>query len=165
MNALLTTKASATQTEIHTSGASDFVTMTVCDQLCGIPVLEVQDILATQRITYVPLAPAEIVGSLNLRGRIVTAIDLRLRLNLPPRTSESPSMSVVVPYDGELYSLIVDHVGEVMSLPETAYEKNPAMLPAHWKEVMKGIFRLEDRLLVALDVTRLLHIKPKNNAH
>jgi purine-binding chemotaxis protein CheW len=147
----------------HASIATDFVTMSVCDQIFGIPVLEIQDILDTQRITYVPLAPVEIVGSLNLRGRVVTAMDIRLRLGLPARPAEHSSMSVVVQYEGELYSLIVDHVGEVMSLPAASYENNLSMLPPHWKEVMKGIFRLDERLLLVLDVGQLLRIGPKQN--
>src|SRR5215813_314004 len=86
----------------------DYVTMSIADQLFGIPVLKVQDVLGPQTITRVPLAPPEVAGSLNLRGRIVTAIDVRLRLGLEPRANQKPSMSVVVEHDGELYSVLVD---------------------------------------------------------
>jgi hypothetical protein len=81
--------------------SADFVTMTIADQLFGVPVLEVRDVLGPQRITRVPLAPPEVAGSLNLRGRIVTVIDVRIRLGLPPRPANMPGMSVVVECKGE----------------------------------------------------------------
>src|ERR1700731_467442 len=103
------------------SEAQEFVTVTVAGQLFGIPVLQVQDVLGPQRITRVPLAPPEVAGSLNLRGRIVTAIDIRIRLGLPELTDGKPGMSVVVDHGGELYSLMVDSVGEVLSLSEATF--------------------------------------------
>lgn len=133
-----------------------FVTLTVADQLCGVPVLEVRDVLAEQAITRVPLAPPEIAGSLNLRGRIVTAIDLRRRLRLPPAPAGQPRMSVVTERGGELYALLVDQVAEVMTLRTSACERNPPTLPQTWAEFSTGIYRLERRLMVVLDVGRLL---------
>ena len=97
--------------------SQDFVTMTIEGQLFGIPVLAVQDVLGPQQITKIPLAPPEVAGALNLRGRIVTAIDVRSRLKLVAWERGQDSMSVVVDHDGEFYSLIVDTVGEVLSLP------------------------------------------------
>jgi purine-binding chemotaxis protein CheW len=141
------------------AGASDFVTMTIADQLFGIPVLAVQDVLGPQRITRIPLAPREIAGALNLRGRIVTAIDVRSRLGLQARTADAPGMSVVVDHKGELYSLIVDAVGEVMSLPSESYERNPSTLDPRWREVSAGIYRLQGKLLVVLEVARLLTMR------
>jgi len=142
--------------------ASDFVSVVIEDQLFGIPVLQVRDVLASQRITRVPLAPPEVAGSLNLRGRIVTAIDLRTRLGLPPRAAEQSAgkarMSVVVDHGGELYSLVVDSAGEVLSLSEATFERNPATLDPRWREVSAGIYRLDDTLLVVFDITRLLDI-------
>src|SRR5271166_3889267 len=108
------------------------VTLTVADQLCGVPVLAVRDILGEQTITRIPLAPPEIAGSLNLRGRIVTAIDLRRRLQLPPPPAGTKLMSVVAEQSGELYALLVDQVSEVMSLPASAFERNPQTLPPAW---------------------------------
>ena len=136
-----------------------FVTLTVGDQLCGVPVLGVRDILAEQAITRIPLAPPEIAGSLNLRGRIVTAIDLRHRLGLPPPAQGTPRMSVVAEQGGELYALLVDQVAEVMSLKEAAFEPNPQTLPPNWAQFSAGIYRLENRLLVVLDVGRLLEMR------
>jgi purine-binding chemotaxis protein CheW len=140
-------------------GARDFVTMTVADQFFGIPVLSVQDVLGPQRITRIPLSPPEVAGALNLRGRIVTAIDVRRRLGLPARAAGLPSMSIVVDQGGELYSLAVDSVGEVLSLPVESFERNPPTLDPEWREVSGGIYRLEGKLMVVLDVARLLDIR------
>ena len=133
-----------------------FVTLTVADQLCGVPVLGVRDILGEQVITRIPLAPKEVAGSLNLRGRIVTAIDLRQRLGLPAAPPGAVRMSVVAEQGGELYALLVDQVSEVIRVPASAFERNPPTLPPIWARFSTGIYRLEDRLLVVLDVGKLL---------
>lgn len=125
-------------------------------QMFGIPVLTVQDVLGPQKITRIPLAPREVAGSLNLRGRIVTAVDVRLRLGLPNNAAENKGMSVVVDQSGELYSLLVDQVGEVLSLPAAKFERNPPTLDPMWREFSAGIYRLDDKLLVVLDVAKLL---------
>ena len=132
--------------------------MTTAGQLFGIPVLSVQDVLGPQVIAHIPLAADEVAGALNLRGRIVTAIDLRRRLGLPERAAEDKSMSVVVDHHGEFYSLIVDAVGEVLSLPNEDFEPNPATLDPLWRGVSAGVFRLEKELLVVFDVERLLEL-------
>ncbi|NNG06000.1 MAG: chemotaxis protein CheW [Inquilinus sp.] len=142
----------------------DYVTVMIDDQLFGIPVLQVQDVLAPQAITRIPLAPAEVAGSLNLRGRIVTAIDVRTRLGLPRRQSSERQMSVVVDMGGELYSLIVDGVGEVLTVQENAFERNLATLDPVWRKVSTGIYRLKEGLLVVLDVSRLLTLKGQEAA-
>lgn len=139
------------------SGGDDYVTMTIADQLFGIPVLQVQDVLGHQKITRIPLAPPEVAGSLNLRGRIVTAIDVRLRLGLPARDRDKPGMSIVVDHRGELYSLMVDGVGEVLSLSPDKHERNPATMDGRWRELSNGIYRLDQTLLVVLDVSKLLN--------
>lgn len=136
--------------------AQVLVTLTVAEQLCGVPVLAVRDILGEQVITRIPLAPPEIAGSLNLRGRIVTAIDLRRRLRLPAAPPGQPRMSVVADQGGELYALLVDQVSEVLSLDASLFERNPPTLEKPWAEFSTGIFRLDGRLLVVLDITRLL---------
>lgn len=137
-----------------------FVTLTLGGQLCGVPVLAVRDILADQTITRIPLAPPEIAGSLNLRGRIVTAIDLRRRLNMPSAPAGAARMAVVAEQGGEPYALLVDHVGEVLSLSAGNRESNPPTLSAGWAAYSSGIYRLQDRLLVVLDVGRLLSLAP-----
>ena len=124
-----------------------YVTLSVGGQLCGIPVLGVRDILAEQPITRIPLAPPDIAGSLNLRGRIVTAIDLRRRLCLPPPAPGRKPMSVVAELGGELYALLVDQVAEVMSLDSHLFERNPPTLERNWAAFSDGIYRLDGRLL------------------
>ena len=139
-----------------TENSEQLVTVLVDGQLFGVPVMLVEDVLGPQKITRIPLAPAEVDGALNLRGRIVTAIDLRTRLGLPKRAAEQDCMSVVVEHEGEPYSFLIDSVGEVLSLPVDGMERNPATLDPTWREVSAGIYRLEGELLVMLDVQRLL---------
>lgn len=134
----------------------EFVTVMIDGQWFGIPVLTVQDVLGPQYIAPIPLAPPEVAGSLNLRGRIVTAIDPRVRLGLPKRDDEKPGMSVVVEHEGELYSLLIDGVGDVLDLPADRFERNPTTLTTRWREISAGIYRLDERLLVVMDVARLL---------
>ena len=133
-----------------------FVTLTVAGQLCGVPVLGVRDVLGPQTITRIPLAPPEIAGSLNLRGRIVTAIDLRRRLGLPEAAAGAARMSVVGEHGGEFYALLVDQVSEVLSLPANIFERNPPTLAPAWAAYSLGIYRLSGALLIVLDVGRLL---------
>ena len=142
--------------EAATDDVRVFVMLTVAGQTCGVPVAAVRDILGEQAITRIPLAPPEIAGSLNLRGRIVTAVDLRRRLKLPPPPEGQKLMSVVAEHGGELYALLVDQVSEVMSLPADDFEHNPPTLEPAWAAFSNGIYRLPDRLLVVLDVSKLL---------
>jgi purine-binding chemotaxis protein CheW len=135
-----------------------YVTLMLGDQLCGVPVLVVRDVLAGQSIARIPLAPPEVAGNLNLRGRIVTAIDLRQRLRLPPRAADAKPMSVVTEQGSELYALLVDQVSEVVSLRLADMESNPPTLPPIWSEHSLGIYRVSERLMVVLDVTRLLQL-------
>ncbi|MBW6401171.1 chemotaxis protein CheW [Roseomonas sp. HJA6] len=136
-----------------------FLTLTVAGQACAVPVMMVRDVLGAHAITRIPLAPGEVAGSLNLRGRIVTALDLRLRLGLPARDAEAPpAMSVVVEQHGELYALLVDQVGEVVPLPARNFAANPPTLDPLWREVSKGVHRQEGQLVIALDVGRVLAI-------
>ena len=118
------------QTTQNAVAEGDLVlTLTVGGQTCGLPVLVVRDVLGAQTITPIPLAPAEIQGAMNLRGRIVTAVDLRLRLGLPPRPDAEAGgaapMSIVVEQGGELYSMLADAVGDVISLAATDRAPNP----------------------------------------
>ena len=138
------------------AGSQDLVSFTIDGQLFGIPVAKVRDVLSSRRTTPIPLAPPEIAGSLNLRGRVVTMIDLRLRLGLAPRDRSQVEMSIVVEHGQDLYSLLVDSVGEVLALSSRRYERNPPTLDKNLGEYADGIYRLDDALLVVLDVTKLL---------
>jgi purine-binding chemotaxis protein CheW len=145
-----------------TADAADscaYVTLMLGDQLCGVPVLAVRDVLAGQSIARIPLAPPEVAGNLNLRGRIVTAIDLRQRLHLSPRAANAKPMSVVTELGSELYALLVDQVSEVVSLRAADMERNPPTLPPIWAEHSVGIYRVSERLMVVLDVDKLLTLE------
>lgn len=146
------------------SETMDFLTFTIAEQLFGIPVLMVQDVLSSYQITHVPMAPPEVMGSLNLRGRVVTAIDMRARLNLPPRADSTESMSIVAENEHELYSLVVDSVGEVLGLSTSAFDHNPPTLDPAFRAFSEGIYRLDDQLMVVLDVHRLLDYGRSNAA-
>lgn len=125
-------------------------------QLFGIEVAHVRDVLAPPPMTRVPLAPAGVAGLLNLRGRIVVALDLRTRLGLAAAPGDARRMSVVVEYKGELYSLLIDSVGEVLRLEGDAAEPNPVTLDPAWRDVSAGIYRLDGALLVELDIAAVL---------
>lgn len=133
-----------------------YVTLTLAGQLCGVPVMAVRDVLAGQSVARIPLAPPEVAGNLNLRGRIVTAIDLRARLRLPPRQDGERAMSLVAECGTELYALQVDQVSEVVTLRPGGVEPNPPTLPPLWAEHCRGIYRMQEQLMVLLDVDRLL---------
>jgi len=135
---------------------TNFLVILIGGQMFGIPVLQVQDVLRQQKVTRVPLAPPEVAGAMNLRGRIVTAINVRRRLGMPDLDAAKPTMSVVVEHEGELYSLIIDQVGDVLSLLNSDFESVPATLDPLWRDIATGIFRLEDKLMVVIDVSRLL---------
>ena len=135
----------------------EFVTVTIAGQRFGIPVLSVQDVLTEQRLTHIPLAPPEIAGALNLRGRTVTAIDVRIRLGLEPREESVSCMNVVVEYEGEPYSLMVDTVGDVLALSDDDFEQSPITLDPIWREISDGLYRLEEGLLIVFDVSRLFN--------
>lgn len=191
---------------------SEFVTFNIAGQFFGIPVLIVQDILLPENIASIPLAPPEVRGSINLRGRIVTVIDVRVRLGLESRAISSATqiedqaaedkaaedlaandsdaaeasddekaevaelkaheavdavkrknrehmMGVTVEHHNELYTLLVDSVGDVISLSKKNYEGNPSTLDPLWREFASGVYRLDTDLMVVLDVERLLDFK------
>jgi purine-binding chemotaxis protein CheW len=136
----------------------NFVTFFIKDQMFGIPVLKVQDILTPDKIAPIPLAPPEVEGSINLRGRIVTVIDMRERLGLGHRNTADKPMGVTVEQNNELYTLLVDRVGDVVSLSADLYEDNPSTLDTLWREFALGVYRLDGPLMVVLDVDRILDI-------
>src|SRR5215204_2573734 len=136
---------------------TEYVTVMIDGQLFGLPISRVQDVFMPDRITRVPLSAPEIAGVLNLRGRIVTAIDMRRRLGLPPRTDDKPSMAVGIELKGESYGLLIDTVGEVMKLSETTRESNPVNLDARLGRVSGGVHRLDGQLMVILDVDHVLN--------
>ena len=135
---------------------NEYVTAMVGGQLFGLPIRRVQDVFLPDRLTKVPLASPEIGGLINLRGRIVTLVDLAYRLGLSRRSETS--MAIGVELTGESYGLLIDSVGEVMNLDAAALERNPINLDPRLAAVSSGIYRLEEQLLLVLDVDRVLAI-------
>jgi purine-binding chemotaxis protein CheW len=135
-----------------------FVTASIAGQRIGILIAEVQDVLNKQKIHKIPLSPPAVVGALNLRGRIVTALDLRLCLNLAPCAAPESAMSIVVEYENELYSLLVDEIGDVETPPSHLYERPPATLGPAWRTVCSGVYRMDEALLLTLDIANLLEV-------
>lgn len=140
------------------TGTIEYMTMEIDGQLFGLPINNVQDVFNPENMTKVPLANREIAGVLNLRGRIVTAIDMRKRLDLPDREPGQSFMSVGIESKNESYGLLIDAVGEVLRLKVSEMEPNPANLEQHWAQVSSGVYRLEGQLLVVLDVDRVLDL-------
>src|SRR5476651_2870051 len=106
-------------TEDAQQNLTEYVTAMIGGQLFGLPIVRVQDVFIPERLTRVPLAPPEIAGVLNLRGRIVTLIDMRVRLGLEARRDDTPSMAIGVESRGESYGLLIDSVGEVLKLDDS----------------------------------------------
>ncbi len=120
----------------------------------GVEVEAVREVLRADVITRVPLAPDAVAGLINLRGEIVTVIDLRRRLGLPPRQASGPAMHVVLESNGETISLLVDEAGEVVQAGQDSYEATPESLSPEARQLVPGIHRLREGLLhvLALDV-------------
>ena len=143
---------------------TDYVTFTTAGQLFGLPIEQVQDVFTMTDATRVPLAGREIAGVLNLRGRIVTVVNMRARLGLPKNDDGKPPMAVGVDLRGESYGLLTDTIGEVLRLPETSREENPVNLDPRMAKLAGGVHRLDGQLMVILDVDRVLEIVPKTAA-
>lgn len=122
----------------------------------GVEVTRVQEVLRYQPMTPVPLAPEVVEGLINLRGQIVTAIDLRRRLALPPRPKGASPMNVVVRTDDGSVSLLVDEIGDVMEVAEDTFEEPPETLKGAARELIPGAFKLDRRLLLVLDTDRVI---------
>ena len=151
-------------TEAAVSNMKEYVTALIGGQLFGLPILRVQDVFMPERLTRVPLALPEIAGVLNLRGRIVTLIDLRIRLGLEKRGDDGPAMAIGVESRGESYGLLIDSVGEVLKLDDALREANPINLDPRLAGMSVGIHRLDGQLLIVVDVDRVLDIGVKTMA-
>ncbi len=145
------------QTEdIATLGPTlELVTMTLAGQAFGIAVRHVHDILGPQSIARVPLASGAVAGSINLRGRIVTVLDLAVVLDLG-RANPDLAMNVVVADDRELYALLVDKAGDVLTMPGAMLEPLPPTVPSGWSLISNGILKFSDHLLVTVEPDRIL---------
>lgn len=137
-----------------TAGVIQYVTVRIAGQLFGVPIEIVHEVFTPDRVTRVPLAPAEIQGVLNLRGRIVTMVNMRRLLGLAS-TGEA-NTAVGIERHGEAFGLVVDEVGEVLVLEGAKREANPANLDPRWAELVTGVHRLSNELMLVLDVERAL---------
>ena len=160
---MLTTEKKITSSHLPSINAiavekQSFVTMRVNGQLFGASVMVVQDVVREQKIARIPLSPPMIEGSLNLRGRIVTVINMYKRLGVNDAHKPAKQMHVVIEYKDELFSLMVDAVGDVLSLAVNQIDKVPVNLHSSWREMAAGVYRLDGELLVLFDIAALMHL-------
>lgn len=133
-------------------------TFAVGDLYLGIPVQHVQEVIRSLEMTPVPLAPATVRGLINLRGQIVTAIDLRTRLGLAPRASDADAIHIVVRTDDAAVSLLVDAVDDVLDVEHGTLESIPDHIGSDLRVLFRGVYKLDRRLLLLLDVPRTLSL-------
>ena len=137
---------------------AQFSTFVVGSHLFGIEVESVQEVIRYQPMTRVPLASGAIGGLINLRGQVITAVDLRHRLAMPPRAAGERPMNVVVRTDEGAVSLLVDQIGAVVDAPQEAFEAPPETLVGATRELIRGAYKLDGTLLLALDVPRTVEL-------
>ena len=130
------------------------VTFTLDGHLYGVEVDAVQEVLRGQPRTRIPLAPRTLAGLINLRGQVLSAVDLRSQLDLPPRDADHEPMLVVIRVAGEPVALLVDAIGSVVDADTDQFEPPPDTLSGTAREVLLGAYKLESQLLLALDVER-----------
>jgi purine-binding chemotaxis protein CheW len=133
-----------------------YATFEVADQLFGLDVAKVQEVLSFHEYTPVPLAPKAVGGLFNLRGQVIAAVDLRVQLGLPPRDLDGPAMNVIVRTEEESVSLLVDKIGEVIELEDDTFEPPPDTLTGPSRALITGAFKLDGRLMLALDTARAI---------
>lgn len=147
---------------------SQLSTFHVGKYLFGVDVSLVQEVVRLQQMTPVPLASAEIAGLVNLRGEVLTAIDLRARLGLPPRdadlSSGSEPVNVVVRVDDEPVSLLVDEIGGVLEVSQVPFQQTPSTVDERVRDLLLGAYTLPDRLLLALNARRVLDAGAESRA-
>ncbi|WP_414476008.1 chemotaxis protein CheW [Microvirga sp. M2] len=145
-------------------GSMEYPTVMVAGQMLGLPIHRVHDVFVASEIASVPLGSPEIAGLLNLRGRVVTAISLRRRLGLPDALASERRMAVGLEHKGEAYGLLVDDVGEVLKLDPALMQPNPVHLSPRWAKLSQGVYQLEGRLLIVLDVDAALNFATEAKA-
>ncbi len=138
------------------NGTIQFATFFLGGQLFGVDVLRVQEVLRYQDKSDIPLSPSYVSGLINLRGQIVTLLDLRTRLGLPPFEEGKRPMNVVVNSSEGPLSLMVDEIGDVLDVSRDVFEGPPPTMTGDMAEYVQGVCKLEDRILIILDVNRLM---------
>ena len=156
---------------METAGESNVIESVLsgdASQLCGfkimdgqyaIPVLEVQEVVKPQKVTNVPLGPEYVDGLINLRGQIVTAINLRVLFGLPRKENREEYMNIIVRWGDSLYALVVDEIMDVMDVENSSFEDTPDTIDDRLKSYIRGVFKLEDNLLTLLSLEKILDIK------
>lgn len=144
------------------ASAQQFCTFFLDGHIFGTPVPKVQEVIQHQEMTLVPLAPEVVSGLINLRGQIVSAIDLRRRLGLPDRAPGQLPMNVVVRTTDGAVSLLVDEIGDVIEVEEETLENPPETLQGFAREVVRGVYKLPGKLLLALDIDRVVDLADLN---
>lgn len=139
--------------------AHQFCTFYLDAYYFGIDVLKVQEIIRYQEMTRVPLAPIVVRGLINLRGQIVTAIDLRRRLEMKDRPADQLPVNVVVQTDDGAVSLLVDEIGDVLEVDQNSFENPPETLQGTARELIRGAYKLPNRLLLLLDTTKTVNLQ------
>lgn len=135
-----------------------YLTVDIGDQRFGLPVQYLRDIFKKAEITPIPLSSNDVLGSINLRGRIVTVVDLRRKFDISNTLSQESEMHVAVSFEQELFSLVVDKVGEVILLNSKDFEPLPPTLEQKWKSIAVGVCKLNDALLMPVDMDALLKL-------
>jgi purine-binding chemotaxis protein CheW len=149
----------ATDTEIQLAQTSgQLSTFFVADMFFGVDVLDVQEVLRSQEMTPVPQAPDIVQGLINLRGQIVTAIDMRRRLGLQPPAEDQAPMNMVVRTSEGVVSLLVDEIGDVLDVDAATYERSPDNLDPAARELIRGVYKLKDRVLLVLDTEKAVEV-------
>lgn len=144
----------------------ELVTFSLEDALLGVEVNAVQEILGGVQLTAIPLAPAAVAGLVNLRGQVLLAVDLRARMGRPDRQATEPTASVILLTERGQICLIVDRIGEVVSVSDDQFEPPPETLSSTARNLVRGAYKLEHQLLLALDIESALHIDaPGTNKH
>jgi purine-binding chemotaxis protein CheW len=143
--------------------SSQLCTFFLDSQMFGIDVQTVQEVIRYQQMTDIPLAPDAVCGLINLRGQIVTAIDLRKRLGLPNRPEGQLPMNVVVRSDDGAVSLLVDQIGDVQESDMENFESPPETLRGGARQLIRGAYKMKDRLLLILDTERVIDVTSNND--
>jgi purine-binding chemotaxis protein CheW len=162
---------SMSMTDIHSMDGDaldldglQLVTMHVDSQIFGLPILQVRDVFIVSDVTPVPLAPASVSGLFNLRGRVMTMLSMRALLGFPPAAEGVETTAIGIEWRNESYGLLVDRIGEVMTLPRAHREVNPSNLDSRWSAVSAGVHRLKDGLLVELSLDALFNTQMRKAA-
>ncbi len=142
---------------------AQFCTFYLGDLFFGVKVENVQEVFRYQEMTRVPLAPSVVRGLINLRGQIITAIDLRARLGMGELPEGKMPMNVVVRTDEGVVSLLVDEIADVLEVSEDSFERPPDTIDEITRELVLGVYKLESKLLLILDTGKTVQMGPAAN--